>query len=293
MKVRVWGCRGSVAAPGPDTMRYGGNTSCVEIRGDNGEALVLDAGTGMRPLGVQMLEQGVSLIHIFLTHLHMDHLQGLGFFRPLYAPDVEVHVWGPPSPVQSLSDRIATYMSPPLFPVRLADIPCNLTFHDAPTEPITVGSMTVRASLVTHQGPTVGYRVEEAGRTVVYLPDHEPSIAGTDLSEQPTDWISGHDIAHNADVLLHDAQYGDDEYPRHIGWGHSAIGHVVAFAQKAEVKRLVLFHHDPYHTDSELESLNDDARRLWGGDGDECVASAWEGMLIDVGAGGVSLDAAP
>ena len=293
MKVRVWGCRGSVAAPGPDTMRYGGNTSCVEVRGENGEAVILDAGTGMRPLGVQMVHEGVKLVHVFLTHLHMDHLQGLGFFRPLFSPDVEVHVWGPPSPVQPLSDRIATYMSPPLFPVRVGDIPCQLTFHDAPTEPIQVGGLTVRASLVTHQGPTVGYRIEENGLTLVYLPDHEPSIGGTDLSLQPTDWISGHDIAYGASVLLHDAQYGDDEYPRHIGWGHSAIGHVVAFAQKAEVERLVLFHHDPYHTDAELELLNDDARRLWGGDGETCVSSAWEGMVIEMAPAGISIDAAP
>jgi phosphoribosyl 1,2-cyclic phosphodiesterase len=293
LKVRVWGCRGSVAAPGPDTMRYGGNTSCVEVLGDGGEALVLDAGTGMRPLGVQMSQEGISTIHVFLTHLHMDHLQGLGFFRPLFSPDAEVHVWGPPSPVQPLADRIATYMSPPLFPVRVADIPCQLTFHDAPTQPVTIGGLTVTASLVTHQGPTVGYRVEENGRSIVYLPDHEPGIAGLDLASQPTDWISGHGLAYQADVLLHDAQYGDDEYPRHVGWGHSAIGHVVAFAQKAEVSRLVLFHHDPYHTDAELETLNDDACRLWGGNGKECVSSAWEGMNIDLARDGVSLEAIP
>jgi phosphoribosyl 1,2-cyclic phosphodiesterase len=274
-------------------MRYGGNTSCVEVRGDGGEAIVLDAGTGMRPLGVQMSQDGVRVIHVLLTHLHMDHLQGLGFFRPLFDPGAEIHVWGPPSPVQSLSERISMYMSPPLFPVRVADIPCNLTFHDAPTEAIAIGGLTVRASLVTHQGPTVGYRVEEAGRSIVYLPDHEPSIGGLDLSLQSPDWISGHELANGCDVLLHDAQYGDDEYPRHVGWGHSAIGHVVAFAQKAAVDRLVLFHHDPYHTDNELELLNDDARRLWGGDGADCVSSAWEGMLIDVGAAGVVLDNAP
>ena len=293
MRVRVWGCRGSVAAPGPDTMRYGGNTSCVEVRGTGGEAVVLDAGTGMRPLGVQMSQDGVKVIHVFLTHLHMDHLQGLGFFRPLFNPDAEIHIWGPPSPVQPLADRIATYMSPPLFPVSVREIPCQLTFHDAPIDPITIGGLTVRASLVTHQGPTVGYRVEENGKSLVYLPDHEPSVAGLDLALQQAQWISGHDLAHRCDVLLHDAQYGDDEYPRHVGWGHSAIGHVVAFAQKAEVERLVLFHHDPYHTDKELELLNGDARRIWGGDGDTCVSSAWEGMLIDVGIGGVLLDDAP
>lgn len=292
MKVRVWGCRGSVAAPGPDTMRYGGNTSCVEVEGKNKEVLVLDAGTGMRPLGVRLTEEGVRVVHIFLTHLHMDHLQGLGFFRPLFNPEVEVHIWGPPSPVQSLHDRIATYMSPPLFPVRLGDIPCKLEFHDAPGHAVEIGGVTVRASLVTHQGPTVGYRVEEDGKSVVYLPDHEPGIGG-DISMLSTEWISGHDLAHECDVLLHDAQYGDDEYPRHIGWGHSAVGHVVAFAQKAEVRNLVLFHHDPYHTDNELEILNDDAKRHWGGDGKERVASAWEGQTITLDGSGIDLDALP
>jgi ribonuclease BN (tRNA processing enzyme) len=184
-------------------------------------------------------------------------------------------------------------MSPPLFPVRVADIPCNLTFHDAPQEPVTIGGLTMRASLVTHQGPTVGYRVEENGKSIVYLPDHEPGIAGLDIREQPTNWISGHDLAHGTDVLLHDAQYGDEEYTRHAGWGHSAINHVVAFAQKAEVGHLVLFHHDPYHTDDELETLNDDACRLWGGDGKECVSSAWEGMSIELNDDGINLEAIP
>jgi phosphoribosyl 1,2-cyclic phosphodiesterase len=272
-------------------MRYGGNTSCVELRGVNGEAIVLDAGTGMRPLGVAMAREGVREVHVLLSHLHLDHLQGLGFFRPLFDPGVEVHIWGPPSPVQPLADRIATYLSPPLFPVRLADIPSKITFHDAPEDPVAIGGLTVRASLVTHQGPTVGYRVEEGGRAVAYLPDHEPGL-GLDLADQPPDWISGHAVAHGVDVLLHDAQYGDEEYPHHIGWGHSAIAHVVAFAKKAEVGRLVLFHHDPYHTDVELESLVEEARAVWG-DGCDCVCPAWEGMTIDLDAAGVAFTTAP
>jgi phosphoribosyl 1,2-cyclic phosphodiesterase len=296
VKVRVWGCRGSLAAPGADTVRYGGNTSCVEIEGANGEAIVLDAGTGMRPLGVRMAAEGPSEIHVLLSHLHLDHLQGLGFFRPLFQADANahVHIWGPASPVQSLAERIATYLSPPLFPVRLADIPSTVEFHDAPEEAIQIGGLTIRASLVTHQGPTVGYRIEEAGRSVVYLPDHEPGL-GVDVALQPTDWLSGYDIALRADVLLHDAQYGDDEYPRHVGWGHSAIGHVVAFARKAEVERLVLFHHDPSHTDGEVEELLAEARGLWGGDGHgtDRVSCAWDGMTIDVDPDGVRMDVLP
>ena len=152
------------------------------------------------------------------------------------------------------------YMSPPLFPVRLDDIPSNITFHDAPEEAVTIGSATVRAAKVTHQGPTVGYRIEEHGRTLVYLPDHEPSLGSRSRTSRPT-WMSGHDIAHDADVLLHDAQYRDHEYPAHVGWGHSSIEHVMEFANKADVDRIVLFHHDPYHTDDELEALLVEAQR--------------------------------
>src|SRR5207245_6389997 len=139
-------------------------------------------------------------------------------------------------------------LSPPLFPVRLADIPADVAFHDAPEQAVTIGSATVRAAKVTHQGPTVGYRIEEHGKALVYLPDHEPSL-GVHLSADPSAWISGHDVAHEADVLFHDAQYRDEEYPQHIGWGHSCIEHVMGFARKAEAGAVVLFHHDPYHTD--------------------------------------------
>jgi phosphoribosyl 1,2-cyclic phosphodiesterase len=279
MWARVWGCRGSIATPGPDTIRYGGNTSCLEVGLDSGETLVLDAGTGMRALGAAIDgERTARPLHILLTHLHMDHVQGLGFFRPLFDGAGHVHLWGPTSPVQTLQERIATYLSPPLFPVRLADIPARLTFHDAPEEPVAIGSATIRAAKVTHQGPTVGYRIEEHGRSIAYIPDHEPSL-GVHLADQPASWISGHDLADGVDVLLHDAQYSDAEYPAHVGWGHSAIGHVVDFVRKADVGTLVLFHHDPYHTDDDLERLLADARHRLGGDPDRvCLAS--EGMTV-------------
>jgi phosphoribosyl 1,2-cyclic phosphodiesterase len=288
MRARVWGCRGSIAAPGPETVRYGGNTSCVEVRLESGHVLVLDAGTGMRALGVDMCENLPADVHVMLTHLHMDHLQGLGFFRPLFAPGVDIHIWGPMSPVQHLAERIAMYLSPPLFPVRLEDVPSTLTFHDAPEEqPITIGSATIRAAKVTHQGPTVGYRIEEGGRALVYLPDHEPAL-GADLAIMPSEWMSGHDIAYNADVLLHDGQYRDDEYGSHTGWGHSCVGDTMAFADKAGVDKLVLFHHDPYHTDDELDVLLADARKGWPGM-EERVSLASEGMTIVVDDAGVTL----
>jgi ribonuclease BN (tRNA processing enzyme) len=228
-------------------------------------------------------------LHILLTHLHLDHLQGLGFFRPLLRPDLDVHVWGPASPVQSLEERIAIYLSPPLFPVRLADIPARLTFHDAPEEPVSIGSATVRAAKVTHQGPTVGYRIEEGSRSLVYLPDHEPSL-GVHLRDQPSSWMSGYGVARDADILFHDAQYADDEYPHHVGWGHSCIEHALAFARKAEVGMVVLFHHDPYHNDDELETLLAEARRQWDGT-EERVCLAREGLKVELDASGVRLTA--
>ena len=278
MQARVWGCRGSIAAPGPDTVKYGGNTSCVEVRLASGHVLIVDAGTGIRPLGVLMQKDLATELHILLTHLHLDHLQGLGFFRPLFVPGLDIHVWGPTSPVQHLSERIAMYLSPPLFPLRLEDIPSHLTFHDATDELITIGSATIRSAKVTHQGPTLGYRIEENGRVLVYIPDHEPAL-GTDLSSIPETWMSGHVLADGADVLLHDAQYRDEEYEAHIGWGHSSVDATIQFAQKADVDNLILFHHDPYHTDRELEVLLEEARAKWLGMEDR-ISLAFEGMTI-------------
>jgi phosphoribosyl 1,2-cyclic phosphodiesterase len=184
VKATVWGCRGSCATPGADTVRYGGNTSCVEVTLESGQRIVLDAGTGMRPLGVQINGDGREL-HIMLTHLHLDHLQGLGFFRPLFDPGLEVHLWGPASPVQSLEERIAIYLSPPLFPVHLSDIPARLVFHDEPHH-VTIGSATVHAANVTHQGPTVGYRIEEHGKVLAYPPTTNPRSAAISITNRRT-----------------------------------------------------------------------------------------------------------
>lgn len=282
MKARVWGCRGSLATPGPETLRYGGNTSCVEVRLDDGSVMVLDAGTGIRPLGLLLEAEDVREVHVLLSHLHMDHLQGLGFFKPLFDANVAVHIWGPSSPTRTLSDRIATYLSPPLFPVTVSQLPSKLTFHDAPEEAWTIGSGTVMAVNVAHQGPTLGFRIEDGGRSLAYIPDHEPSV-GVDLRTLGPDWISGAQVAHAVDVLLHDSQYSEEEYPRHVGWGHCSIDHVVTFAQLAGVKRLVLFHHDPLHTDDQLDALGERARQLWDG-AEGALDLAYEGMEIDLSA---------
>jgi len=254
VKVRFWGTRGSLATPGRDTIRYGGNTSCVEIRGDDGSLLVLDAGTGIRPLG-DSIERGLERVDILLTHLHMDHIQGLGFFEPLFWPDLEVHLWGPSSTTQDLHARLTRYLSPPLFPVRLLDLPCALTLHDVVSTPhFRAGPFDVEAGLICHPGPTVGYRITGDGVTVAYMPDNEPYLGVTIDSVEP-EWIPGVALAHEADLLIHDAQFSHEEYPRYVGWGHSSIEHTLAFAQTAGVKHLVPFHHDPSHTDATLDRI--------------------------------------
>jgi phosphoribosyl 1,2-cyclic phosphodiesterase len=224
------------------------------------DALVLDAGTGIRELGVELLDRGTRRIHLFLTHLHLDHLEGLRFFAPLWDPSVSVEIWGPRSPVLSLQDRILRTFSPPLFPLDLRDVPARITFHDLPGEPWRRDGISLFSELVLHPGPTLGYRIEIDQATLTYLPDHEPALAG--IEGRTPDWISGSALAHGADLVLHDAQYTEEEYAARIGWGHSSIDAAVAFCGAVDANRLVLFHHDPDHSDRDLESLADRARTL-------------------------------
>jgi phosphoribosyl 1,2-cyclic phosphodiesterase len=279
MRVKIWGCRGSVPTPGPSTVTYGGNTSCVEVALDGEAALILDAGTGIRALGADLVERGTRHIHLFLTHLHMDHLEGLRFFAPLWNESVTLEIHGPRSPVVSLRDRILRAFSPPLFPLDFRDVPANVVFHDLPGEPWQLNGLTLSSELVLHPGPTVGLRIQTGQRTFAYLPDHEPALAGID--GRTAEWISAGALAREADLVLHDAQYFEDEYDTRIGWGHSSVAHAVAFGEAVGAKRLVLFHHEPNHSDLDLERLEDRAREL-SQSADRPPVLAREGMLIDL-----------
>jgi phosphoribosyl 1,2-cyclic phosphodiesterase len=280
VRIRIWGCRGSIASPGPETIRHGGNTSCTEVRLTDGSLLVLDAGTGARPLGNALIDEPPGRIDLLLTHLHVDHLEGLTAFGPIWSAGIDLHIWGPASPMTPLADRIATYFSPPLFPVHLSEVPARLTFHDAPEGEWTIGGARIASQPILHPGPTVGYRIEEEGRVLTYLTDHEPGL-WTDLAEVPTEWISGYGLAFGADVLIHDCQYTEDEYPEHIGWGHSSAAHLAVFAGRAKVDRLVLFHHDPMHDDATLDRIGARVMELWDVDGSRCTVAA-EGMELEV-----------
>src|SRR5687767_10112310 len=175
MRVKLWGTRGSVPSPGPETIRYGGNTSCVQVTLSDGSMLALDAGTGIRSLGMELGGEPTRL-HILLTHLHLDHIQGLVFFAPAFQPKTEIVIWGPASPEASLRDQIARYISAPLSPVEVRELPCDVSFRDTPATEWTIGSATIRAEAVTHRGPTLGYRITEGDVSVCYLPDHEPAL---------------------------------------------------------------------------------------------------------------------
>ena len=281
MRVRLWGVRGSVPVPGPETAGFGGNTSCVQVTTDNGDEVILDAGTGIRALGGALAGKSKRL-HVLLTHLHLDHIQGLMFFAPFFDPEAELTVWGPPSSGEALRTRLARYISNPLSPIEIRDLPAKVTFEDAPAGPWRIDGVEVEAGLVSHRGPTLGYRLSENGSSLCYIPDHEPAL-GQNLDTSPAAWISGHVLARDCSLLIHDGQYDDAEYRAHRGWGHSGFPDALAFARRSEAERTLLFHHDPEHDDERLELLGSEAGEHWadlGAPGE--VALAREGEEIEV-----------
>ena len=252
MRLTLFGTRGSIAAPGPETTRYGGNTAAIEVCSKDNTLLVLDAGTGVRRLA-KRISPTTTRVDILLTHLHMDHIQGLGFFDPLYNPGIDVHIWGPASSKHGLESRLSRYLSPPLFPVRLRDLP-KVVCHEVPRPPFEIGPFRIWTALVCHPGPTVGYRIEADGCAAAYLCDHEPALGLLHGRWPAPNWISGYDLAFKADLLIYDAQFSEEEYERCIGWGHSTYDHAFEFAAQVQAKRLVPFHHDPSHDDHMLDS---------------------------------------
>ena len=252
MKVTLWGTRGSIPTITAETAHYGGNTPCISI--DDGETVViLDAGSGIRKAADTGYLKPFKKIHILLTHLHMDHIQGLGFFGPFFDPEMDVTIWGPKSDI-ALEVRLNRYLSPPLFPVRIRDFNCKLTFKNVPMKPFEIGPFRFLATYLCHPGPTLGYRISHHGASLAFIPDHEPALSSRVFPAAP-EWTSGYQIAQDADVLIHDAQFSPQEYQTRIGWGHSSFAQAIEYARLVGTRHLFLYHHDPSHTDEHIDRL--------------------------------------
>ncbi|MBK8777437.1 MAG: MBL fold metallo-hydrolase [Saprospiraceae bacterium] len=254
MTIRFWGTRGSIPTFNNDTQTFGGNTSCVTIV-DDGVMVILDAGSGVKILADSNYIKFFHEFHILLTHMHFDHIQGLGFFSPFFNPKNKINIYGPASNSDELIMTLTKYLSPPLFPVRIRDLKAELQFFAMPRRSLKIGHLEIESAFVCHPGPTLGYRINDEKHTVTYIPDHEVSL-GTGDTPKTHDWTSGFDLAHQADVLIHDAQYDHNQYLEKVGWGHSSFPQTIQFAREAKVKKLYFFHHDPMHSDQRLQEMH-------------------------------------
>jgi len=295
MRLRFWGTRGSIAAPGPDTNHFGGNTSCIELISGDGARMILDCGTGARLLGDEWMKQTAGPISatILLTHTHWDHIQGFPFFAPLFGASNRFKVCGPEGAEMSLRDVLAGQMEHHYFPVELNELAARISYGDIAEGTYHLDGLLVKAQRMNHPTPTLGYRIEGDGVSVCYLSDHEPFFEDVwhdgALAPASIDRIANAgDRRHaeymmNADVVIHEAQYTPEEYPAKKNWGHSTYTYVVPIAAVAGVRRLFLTHHDPSHSDAFVAGIEKRAQELARRLGSDMeVRCAYEGCEIQV-----------
>ncbi len=276
-RLKFWGVRGSIAAPGPETVFYGGNTSCVEVRVNN-DIIVLDAGTGLRKLGLSLVaefkERPIHL-NLLITHTHWDHIQGFPFFLPAYDPKNKITIYGFEGATQGLQSTLSSQMESPYFPISMRQMPGNITIRELQEMSVKVGDVAVAACFVNHPGTCAGYRLATPDGSIAYLPDVElfqrlrsrwksdtrlvPRQERLAVPEEDRGLV---EFIRGSDILILDSQYDAVEYEQHTGWGHSCVEDSVAFALHAGVKRLFLFHHDPDHTDEQISKMVAGARRM-------------------------------
>jgi len=290
MRIRFWGTRGSLAKPGPSTIRYGGNTSCVEVRAADGTLIILDCGTGAHDLGQSLVRSSVHPIrgHLLITHTHWDHIQGFPFFAPLFIDRNEFDVYAPQGLGQRLEDTLAGQMEYTYFPVTLGQLGATIRYHELAEGSFDLGAVRVTAHYLNHPGLALGYRLEVGGVAVVYATDHEPHSRHQPEVADPSRAVPVHreDQRHveflaGADLVIHDAQYTLEEYPSKLTWGHSPAELTVDFAVAAGVKRLALFHHDPLRDDAAVDQLVESCR--WrAAVGKLDVFAAAEGQTIEL-----------
>ena len=292
-KVKFWGVRGSIPSPGPDTVYYGGNTSCVEVRAD-GELIILDAGTGIRQLGHQLKKEfgeRPMKMTILVSHTHWDHIQGFPFFAPAYDPRNKVRILAFEGPRKGVEATLSSQMESPYFPITMDEMPGNIQFEELKSMDFDIGPVHVKAAFMNHPGVCVGYRLYTSAGSICYFPDNElygryrearrpqstgeTQIFARNQDEKLREFIAG------SDIVISDAQYDGEEYPQHIGWGHSCAEDVVEFAVRADIKQLFLFHHDPDHTDAHIAQMLAAARkRVSEADSTMQVEAAREGLEV-------------
>ena len=268
MLIRFWGTRGSIPTPGRGTTLYGGNTSCVEVRADDGTVILLDCGTGARPLGLDLLSRGPTVppMHILVTHTHWDHIQGFPFFLPAYVAGTRLSVYGARGLDRTLEGSLSGQMQHTYFPVQLDELRADIAFEEVSEERFRVGPFRVTSQLINHTTATVAYRLTAGQTSIAYVTDHEPFWWDRPKGRSAHRFVHPGEERHvsfveGVDVLIHDAQYSDTEYPAKRGWGHSTIEYAVDLAVRAGAKRLVLFHHDPTHSDAWIRHQLSRARR--------------------------------
>jgi phosphoribosyl 1,2-cyclic phosphodiesterase len=281
MKVRFLGVRGSTPTPGLSTVRYGGNTVCVEVRLADGTVLILDAGTGLRELGNTLMSEGnKDTLHMLLTHLHWDHIMGIPFFKPIWQKDTRLQIYPLANEVQQAAGRTRALFDGIHFPVRAADVPGTIEFIEAEPAPWRIGSAMISRIALNHPGGAQGFRIDDdGGASLAYLTDNELSPPGTPVTS--LDALAK--FAEGASIVIHDAQYVESEMPAKRGWGHSTIENVLKLGQKAATPHLVLFHHDPERDDDAIDGVVSRAAQWLSENAPTTLATAArEGDVLDI-----------
>lgn len=286
IKIKFWGVRGSIPTPGVKYVKYGGNTPCVEVQLPNNQLFIFDAGTGIRELGNMLCKSGEKLkAHIFLSHFHWDHIQGLPFFIPSYIRGNEINIFGMDMQEAKLDKIISNQMESVYFPVKLQSLAARIQFQILSGESTVIDGVKVETLYINHPGQAMGYAVTFGKTKICYFTDNElvpPGAMETfKLNYKPDTREKILKLIYGADLLIHDAQYTDEEYKTKVGWGHSSITEVLKLAEEGKVSRLALFHHDPDHFDEQIDILAASCMENLNGSSHivECFA-AHEGMEL-------------
>src|ERR1700746_207228 len=294
-RIKFWGTRGSIAVPSSETLRYGGNTTCVELRAD-GEIVVLAAGSGIRPLGIALdreFQARPIKLSLLITHAHWDHIQGFPFFKAAYDFKNEIRIFGFDGAGGTFREIMTEPMRSPFFPITMRELSARMDINKLNEMKFSLGKLDIHAAFVNHPGVCVGYRIFTSSGSVAFLPDHEPyefflhAARGKQLSPEEAKEIAADQHAalvqflRGSDILILDSQYTDQEYETHIGWGHGSISSAVSLALEAKVQTLLLFHHDPSHDADMIDTMAEPARELVIKSGSHLeVAGAQEGSEI-------------